>query len=115
MTNAITYSGELINKIGTSQIAQNASSFNIPLYSAAEIYKYDPATLWGNAEGIEIRGREEVLKEWKSPPKKLKIFNPAFDRTRAKYISAYITDIGLVPPQSLAGMLSKTFNMQNPM
>jgi len=109
---AITSGGDLINKIGTSQIAQIASSAGIPVYSAAEIYKFDPATLWGGREGIEMRGREELLcgKEFK----KVKAFNPAFDLTRAKFISAYITELGILPPQGISRALCKKFSIKNP-
>jgi ribose 1,5-bisphosphate isomerase len=106
---AITSAGDLINKIGTSMIATVAYESGVRMYSAAETYKFDPLTLWGRIEKIEERHPDEV-----ADPKKLKgviIRNPAFDVTQAKYLTAYITEIGVVPPQGLVNLLWKEFNL----
>ncbi len=96
---AITAKGDLINKIGTCGIAFIAHEHGVSMYSAAETFKFDPATLWGGIEKIEERNPEEVVN-----PKRLKgveVRNPAFDVTPARYITAYITEVGVIPPQSL--------------
>jgi ribose 1,5-bisphosphate isomerase len=95
---AITSMGDLINKVGTSSLAKIARVENVSFYSAAELYKYDPLTLFGNREKIEERDTAEV---WDKPPKGLKIRNPAFDATAARYINGYVTEMGVIPPQSL--------------
>ncbi len=97
---AVTASGNLVNKIGTSGIAHFAHSFEIPFYSAAEMHKFDYLTKWGMLEPIEQRSPDEILKESKKM-KNLKIANPAFDVTPADYITAYITEKGIIPPQSI--------------
>ncbi len=95
---AVTSTGDLINKIGTSTLAHIARVHDVSFYSAAELYKFDPLTLKGNREKIEERDPKEV---WEKPPRtrNLKIRNPAFDATAARYINAYITEEGLVSPQ----------------
>ena len=94
--------------------AQLARLHGVRFLCAAELYKYDPLTRFGRSETIEQRAPEEVWgsgyyrqekrgKEKVLPRQKnLKILNPAFDRTPAKYISAYVTEEGLVPPAQLA-------------
>ncbi|MFH1307198.1 MAG: S-methyl-5-thioribose-1-phosphate isomerase [Candidatus Micrarchaeota archaeon] len=115
---AITAEGDLINKIGTFTLAQLAHTHSIRFLCAAEIYKYDPLTRFGRAGPIEERGVSEVWgsglyakekagKNSISIPKKLKVLNPAFDRTPANFISAYITEEGLIPPAQLAILAEK--------
>lgn len=96
---AVTASGDLVNKIGTCAIAQFAEQFHIPFYSAAELYKFDHLTKWGLLEPIEMRDPAEIYKGPK--PKALTIENPAFDQTPASLIKAYITERGIIPPQSI--------------
>ncbi|VVB56629.1 Ribose 1,5-bisphosphate isomerase [uncultured archaeon] len=107
---AITSEGDLINKVGTSTLAQLAHLHSVRFLCAAETWKFDPLTRLGRAEPIEQRAWEEV---WGSglygqekgkkvkKPAKLSVLNPAFDRTPARLISAYITEEGLVPPAQL--------------
>ncbi|MBN2478502.1 S-methyl-5-thioribose-1-phosphate isomerase [Candidatus Micrarchaeota archaeon] len=96
---AVTSTGDLINKVGTSTLAHISRMHDVSFYAAAELYKYDPLTLYGNREKIEERNTEEV---WKKPPKSkyLRIRNPAFDATAGRYINAYITEEGIVSPPS---------------
>ncbi|MBU0586630.1 S-methyl-5-thioribose-1-phosphate isomerase [Candidatus Micrarchaeota archaeon] len=95
---ALTAMGDLINKVGTSTLAHIARAHDVSFYSAAELYKYDPLTLFGNRERIEERDSKEV---WEKAPKAVKVKNPAFDATAARYVSGYITELGIVPPTSL--------------
>ncbi|MBI5159031.1 S-methyl-5-thioribose-1-phosphate isomerase [Candidatus Micrarchaeota archaeon] len=104
---AITSKGDLVNKIGTATIAAIAFQEDIPFYSASEIFKFDPLTLWGVMEEIEERDAGELVDVRDFP--KVKIRNPAFDLTLAKYISAFVTDVGVVAPQGLAHAVSKQF------
>jgi ribose 1,5-bisphosphate isomerase len=106
--------GNLINKIGTSTIALVAFEKDVPFYSAAEMYKFDPMTLWGTITKIEERDASEVADPAEFPG--VAIRNPAFDVTLAKYITAYITERGVLPPQSLLGMALKGgIRIENPM
>ncbi|MEM4216181.1 MAG: S-methyl-5-thioribose-1-phosphate isomerase [Candidatus Anstonellales archaeon] len=101
---AITAAGDLVNKIGTSTLARIIRTHDKSFFSAAETLKYDPMTQYGTREEIEERDPKEV---WKIRMKNLKIRNPAFDVTAAKYINAYITEKGIIPPQSLISVLEK--------
>lgn len=96
---AVTASGNLINKVGTSTIAHFASQFDVPFYAAAELHKFSHLTKWGQLELIEQRDPAEVYSGKRS--KSLTVENPAFDLTPSKYITAYITEKGIIPPQSV--------------
>ncbi|MGC8899665.1 MAG: S-methyl-5-thioribose-1-phosphate isomerase [Candidatus Micrarchaeia archaeon] len=106
---AITATGDLVNKIGTSTLAHIMRFHDKSFFSATETLKYDPLTQYGVREHIEERDPTEV---WKVKMKNLKIRNPAFDVTAAKYINAYITEQGIIPPQALIGVLEKERNPQ---
>jgi ribose 1,5-bisphosphate isomerase len=95
---AITAVGDLINKIGTSTLAHIARMHDVSFYSCAEIFKYEPLTLYGKRVEIEKRNKKEI---WDDAPSYLQIENYAFDVTPARYINGYITEIGVLPPQSL--------------
>lgn len=96
---AITATGDLINKVGTAGLAHLASLHSVSFFSCAETYKYDPLTKYGVREKIEERDVREV---WEKPARRVKISNPAFDATAARYINGYITEVGIVPPSAIA-------------
>ena len=106
---SVTSTGDLINKIGTAGIATIARESDVRLYSCAELYKFDPLTVWGRMTEIEEREPAEV-----ADPKKLKgvkIRNFAFDRTDAKYITGYITEKGVLPPQGFVSLAMREFGI----
>ncbi|MEM2949368.1 MAG: S-methyl-5-thioribose-1-phosphate isomerase, partial [Candidatus Bilamarchaeaceae archaeon] len=80
---SVTSRGDLINKVGTSTLAHIARMHDVSFYSAAELFKYSPMTFYGVLEKIEERDPNEI---WEKPPKNVKISNPAFDVTAAKYV-----------------------------
>ena len=97
-SDAITSEGNVINKIGTSQVALAAQEARIPFYVVSTLLKFDPETIHGEYEVIEERWTEEV---WDDPPEGLKIRNPAFDVTRRDYIHGIITEEGIISPHSI--------------
>lgn len=106
---SITSRGDLINKIGTSTLAHIAHMNDVSFYCAAELFKYNPLTLFGVREKIEERDPSEV---WDKPPKGLKIRNPAFEVTPARYINGFITEVGVVPSSSLFSVASKKLGIE---
>lgn len=97
---AITVNGNLINKVGTSQLALAAHEARVGFIVAAETYKFSPRTLLGEMVEIEERDPSEVLspemhKKWPG----LKVANPAFDVTPHQYIDTICTEIGAIPPE----------------
>ena len=95
---AITSEGNVINKIGTSQVALAAQEARTPFYVATELLKFDPQTIHGDYEAIEERPTDEI---WPEAPEDLKIRNPAFEVVRRDYIHGIICEEGLISPQSI--------------
>jgi ribose 1,5-bisphosphate isomerase len=96
---AILADGSIVNKIGTLPLAIVAQRFGVPVYVAGETLKFDPKTVEGFQEPIEERDPGEVIQ-----PSKLrgaKIINPAFDVVPEEYITALITEKGVMKPEML--------------
>lgn len=92
--------GDTANKIGTYSVAVLAKEHKIPFYVAAPLTTVDFRIDKGEQIEIEERNPREVkfiAGQSYSPPK-VKALNPAFDITPAKYISAIITEKGIVRP-----------------
>jgi methylthioribose-1-phosphate isomerase len=90
--------GDTANKIGTFGLALQAKALNIPFYVACPLSTLDLNTKSGEDIPIEERPEEEVthLNGVRIAPEGIKVFNPAFDVTPADYISAIITEKGIV-------------------
>jgi len=92
----------VLNKIGTYNIAVLAHEHGIPFYVAAPTSTMDLSHTSGEAV-IEERNPEEVthLRSERIAPKGVKVMNPAFDVTPMKYVSAVITEEGILYPEGL--------------
>lgn len=102
---AITSDGYLINKIGTSIVALAAYEAGVPFYSAAETIKFSPMSLMGSDVEIEFRDPSEITGLYSAKIAeellglKVEVLNPVFDLTPPNQITAYVTDLGVIPPQ----------------
>ena len=105
--------GAVVNKVGTSMLALAAKEANVPFYVAAETYKFSPATVLGEIVVIEERSPSEVVRDADRLAllKKLgvTIRNPSFDITPPSYITAIITEKGLIPPQAASLVLKEEY------
>jgi methylthioribose-1-phosphate isomerase len=92
--------GDFANKIGTYGLAVLARHHGVPLYCAAPWSTIDPALADGDLIPIEQRPTDEVttLAGRSIAPPGVAVLNPAFDVTPARYVTAYLTDRGLVQP-----------------
>jgi len=94
----IAANGDAANKIGTYPLALAAKEHGIPFYVVAPLSTFDVSTFSGNEIEIEQRGRNELasLGERKLLPEAAGIWNPAFDVTPAKLITAIICEKGVL-------------------
>jgi len=93
--------GDTANKIGTLGLGILAKEYNIPLYVHAPISTIDLETKNGEDIEIELRSGEEIYKMWfkeNMAPEGVATFNPAFDVTDHKFITAIITENGICYP-----------------
>lgn len=93
----IAANGDTANKIGTHTLAVLAHHFGIPFYIAAPSSTLDPALADGSMIPIEERDSSELthIEGVAIAPNDCPVFNPAFDVTPGKLITAIITEEGV--------------------
>ena len=91
----IAKNGDSANKIGSLSVALACHAAGIPFLVVAPESTVDRSIATGKEIHIEIRGDEELTQfnGMQVAPLGAKTFNPAFDVTPAKYISAVITEL----------------------
>ena len=92
-TDRVTANGDVVNKIGTLNLAVLCHHFKIPFYVACPSSTFDPGTATGAQVEIEQRAATEVTD---GRAARVKALNPAFDVTPAALVTALITDRGLL-------------------
>ncbi len=94
----IAANGDTANKIGTYSLAVLAKEHNIPFYIAAPTTTIDPDIATGDEIPIEERDPEEVthIGGVRIAPEGVNVINPAFDVTPHRYITAIITEKGII-------------------
>ncbi|MCA9924283.1 MAG: S-methyl-5-thioribose-1-phosphate isomerase [Anaerolineales bacterium] len=103
--------GDTANKIGTYNLALAAHAHNVPFYVAAPTSTIDMSLENGDLIPIEERNPSEVthVGDCRITPEDTAVANFAFDITPARYITAIITEKGVVYPpfaQNLAKLLN---------
>lgn len=93
--------GDGANKIGTAGVAVLAKEYGIPFYMFVPTSTIDWEAESGEDIPVELRDGEEIRSLWYEKPmapQEVKTYNPAFDVTDAKYITAVITEKGIAYP-----------------
>ncbi len=78
----------IINKVGSSLVADISHHYKKPLYILADSWKFSKNNL-----KLEQRPSKEI---WNYKNKNLKIINEAFDFIHKKYIKAIISELGIL-------------------
>ena len=96
----IAANGDVANKIGTYGVAILAKEHGIPFYVAAPFSTVDLDTPDGSGIPIEQRSAREVthMAGKQIAPDGVGVENPAFDVTPHQYVTAIITERGVVRP-----------------
>jgi len=94
----IASNGDTANKIGTYTLAVLAKEHNIPFYVAAPTTTIDPSLASGADIPIEQRSPSEIthIQGIAIAPEGIDAANPAFDITPHPYITAIITESGII-------------------
>ena len=94
----IAANGDTANKIGTYSLSVLARQHRIPFYIAAPSSTFDFSIKSGAEIPIEQRAAEEVKTTGNIQivPEGVNVYNPAFDVTDAKDITAIITEAGVI-------------------
>jgi methylthioribose-1-phosphate isomerase len=94
----IAANGDAANKIGTYSVSVLARHHGIPFYIAAPSSTFDLSIESGAEIPIEQRNPEEVIRfaGVQTAPHGVAVYNPAFDVTEAKDITAIITEKSVI-------------------
>ena len=95
----ITADGKVINGVGTYTVAAAAKMNNIPVYVLCEALKFDFAV---SSSKVDLEEREDTsfIEEGILPPQ-VKISNPTFDITPLDFVTAIISENGVVTADKL--------------
>jgi len=102
----IAANGDVANKIGTYGVAVLCRAHKVPFYVAAPLSTIDASVRTGRGIPIEERDGKEVthLMGTRVAPRDVAVYNPAFDVTPAKYVSAIVTERGILRPPFAEGI-----------
>lgn len=94
----IAANGDVANKIGTYSLAVLAHENGVPFYVAAPLSTIDLSVASGDAIPIEERSSHEVthIQGVAIAPDGVEAAHPAFDITPARYVTAIITERGVL-------------------
>jgi methylthioribose-1-phosphate isomerase len=96
----IAANGDTANKIGTYGVALAAAAHDIPFYVAAPTSTFDLSIADGSEIPIEERDPREITHGFgrATAPEGIDVYNPAFDVTPARFITAIICERGIIRP-----------------
>lgn len=97
----VAVNGDTANKIGTSSAAVLANYYKVPFYVFCPTSTIDKDCASGDDIVIEERPADEIKTmffEKPSAPDGVKCYNPAFDVTEGKLITAIVTEKGIFYP-----------------
>ena len=96
----IAANGDVANKIGTYSVALAAAAHHIPFYVAAPTSTFDLSLASGDEIPIEQRDPREITHSFgcQTAPDGVDVYNPAFDVTPARLITALVCERGLIRP-----------------
>ena len=123
---ALMSDGSIMSRVGTASIANVAKANNIPVLFCCETYKInnrvqlesitvnelgDPDDLETNrcaisnsGEGLDAANKSSLLKDWRDTPN-LTLVSLLYDLTPSEFVSGIITEMGILPPTSVAVLL----------
>lgn len=96
----IAANGDTANKIGTYGVALAAAAHGIPFYVAAPSSTFDLSLSSGEQIPIEERDGREITHGFgrQTAPDGIDVYNPAFDVTPARLVTAIICEKGIIRP-----------------
>lgn len=103
---AITMDGGCVNKVGSYGLSLAAHENKVPVYIVTQALKINEDVRNLKMLKIEKRPASEI---WPHAPKRLRIFNPAFDKIPAHFITGYVTEFGIMSPAQLIEHIKREY------
>ena len=97
--------GDIINGIGTYQLALAAERAGIPFYVLCETLKFDLRLKSGEVD-LEEKEPSEIVEPGALPPG-VRVKNPYFDITPLELVTGVVTENGLLTPRQVIDYMEK--------
>jgi ribose 1,5-bisphosphate isomerase len=104
---AVTSTGQAINKIGSEMFAEIAHLYDIPLYVCTDSWKYDPESVFGYELNVE-KGKSTIF--WRGKPKNVALNRHLFEKIDPDLISGIISELGIYPPGVFAEEMKRNYD-----
>ncbi|CAE6409331.1 unnamed protein product [Rhizoctonia solani] len=124
-THALHSNGALYSRAGTALVAMMANQHNVPVLACCETYKFSDSVNLDSFTKNELVSSAEMT--FKTPTARtnantstgnlrdefnLQLLNPLYDLTPPAYITAVVTEVGLIPVSSVPTVLSRETQAQ---
>jgi len=103
---AVAENGGIINKLGTYSVSLSARAHNVPVYVAAESYKF--ARLYPLSQR-DLPLERKPVDFGPLLPSEVQILNPSRDFTPANLLSLLFTDLGVLTPAAVSDELIQLY------
>lgn len=100
--------GSFANKTGSLPLALVCREHGVPLYVATELAK----VYFGDAEDVEmeLRPAAELSEGWPLIESgRVRVWNQFFERVEAGYVTAYLTEVGVLAPDAIRAAASESW------
>jgi len=109
---ALMSDGSVLSRVGTATVAMMARSHNVPVLVCCETFKISNRVQLESITGNELGDPDDLmppslsLEEWKSSRgEHLRLVNLLYDLTPNEFVSGIVTEMGILPPTSVAVLL----------
>ena len=99
----VTSAGECLAKIGCYASALVAEHFGLPYYVAGDTSKFDPSSMHGVPMKIREMPATDIISDVVAENGYVR--NPVFEVVPARLVTAYVTEIGLLHPGAVFGVM----------
>ncbi|PPR02440.1 hypothetical protein CVT24_001989 [Panaeolus cyanescens] len=100
--------GAVYSRAGTAMVAMMAKVHNVPVVVCCETYKFSEGVMvdgFSKNELVPIPVIQRTAGEYNPPTNQnLETLNPLYDLTPPTYITAVVTEVGLIPPSSISSI-----------
>lgn len=96
--------GSVLSRVGTACVALSGKSMGIPVLVCGETYKISNRVQLESITNNEMGNPQDVLSPDKLGPN-LRVINLLYDLTPSDFVSGIITEMGILPPTSVAVLL----------
>ncbi|PPR03833.1 hypothetical protein CVT26_000831 [Gymnopilus dilepis] len=103
---ALFSNGAVYSRAGTAMVAMMAKAHSVPVMVCCETYKFSDGVMIDGFTKNEL-APSSVIQKNAAPenlPSSIEKLNPLYDLTPPTYITAVVTEVGLIPPSSISSI-----------